>query len=79
MAKRWLSLLESGHLKESGVLKERGKVVKWSLETVTISAAEHLKQEREKEKERRLWKEKKSMNMESWLHGERFDRREVQR
>ena len=37
----WLSLL-----------KERCKEVKWSLETVTIFATEHLKQEREKEKER---------------------------
>ena len=38
-------MLESGCQEESGVLKERGKVVKWSLENV--SATKHLKQERE--------------------------------
>ena len=48
------AILESSCLEESGVLKERGKVVKWSLETVIISAAEHLKQERAKEKERKF-------------------------
>ena len=62
------AMLESGRLEESGVLKERGKVVKWSLETVTISAAEYLMQnilsmrERMRRKDT-LWKEKKSMNI----------------
>ena len=35
-------IVESGSLEESEVMEERGKVVKWSLEMVTISPTEHL-------------------------------------
>ena len=36
--------LESIHIEKSGMMEERGKVVKRSLEMTTVSASEHLKQ-----------------------------------
>ena len=40
------TLWENGHLKESGRVQERGKMISWTMEMVTITAMEQLKLER---------------------------------
>ena len=41
-----VALLESGHLMESGCVKEKGKVISWSMEVETITEMEQLELER---------------------------------
>ena len=65
-----VAMLESGHLEKSGMMKERGKVVKWSLKMVTVSATEHIKQRKEELADHLKEEKKRFAGEEAYEHSE---------